>query len=171
MKRRPLRKLLRCPTSHSENMGSSWEHARPIWKSNEEPPSGPRLNGPGDHPQVSHPQERRKAQSIVSNSEVFRLRPHGLYDVLIKRGSFFLENKTRHSTGRLQGQGWGGKRDLFAAVVSHVTQGNERPLGNVLCWTGGPGSPAVVWKMHTCAFRYDPRQCPVFTFPEGAQQP
>lgn len=79
------------------------------------------LRQPGRPP--SYPQERRKALSVVSNGKVLRLRPHGFNDVLIKRGSFFLENKTRHSTGRLQGHSCvGGDALTTGLVVSRVTE-------------------------------------------------
>lgn len=88
-----------------------WEHGAPaantLDPSGKEmktfPPPTAWLNGQGDHPCASYPQERREALSVVANSKVLGLRPHGLNDVLIKRGSFFLEDKTRHFMGRLQG--------------------------------------------------------------------
>lgn len=87
-----------------------WEHRAPaantLDPSGKEmkafPPPTAWLNGQGDHPRASYPQERREALSVVANSKVLGLRPHGLNDVLIKRGSFFLEDKTRHFMGRLQ---------------------------------------------------------------------
>lgn len=133
VKRPPLRKRFPCLPPTARTRASSCQDPRPIWKRGS-PPSV-RLHGSwlGDHPQPAYPQERREALSIVSHSEVFGLRPHGLNDVLIERGSFFLENKTRDSTVRFQGHSWGEKikRSIYF-VVSHVTQRNERSLENIL---------------------------------------
>lgn len=135
VKRPQLRKWFACPTSHSENKGLQLLTHQAHLEKRGRPPLC-RLHGSvvGDHPRVSYPQEGRKALSVVPNGKVFRLRPHGLNDVLIKRGSFFLENKTRHSIGRLQGHSCGGSGgDLtIGLVVSHETQRNERSLENIL---------------------------------------
>lgn len=103
-----------------------WEHRAPaantLDPSGKEmktfPPPTAWLNGQGDHPRASYPQERREALSVVANSKVLGLRPHGLNDVLIERGSFFLEDKTRHFVGRLQG---------------HRQRGEKKSSGSLLC--------------------------------------
>lgn len=123
----PRRKWLPSPASHSEDTGlqllTHEAHLEKKWRLSLLQTA--RLNGSEDHPEVSYPEERRKALSVVSDSKVFRLRPHCFNDVLIKRGSFFLENKTRHSTGKLQGHHWRvGKIRLFICfVVSHEPTG------------------------------------------------